>query len=146
MDSSLHLTCPHCDAVNRIPEARLAESPNCGRCHRALFAGAAMTLTDANADTVLARTDIPVVVDCWAAWCGPCRQFAPTFEKAAAALEPKIRFAKLDTDAQPRTSARFGIRSIPTLILFGGGREIARESGALPYGALMQWLQQHLRS
>ena len=111
-----------------------------------MFTGAPITLTDANVDTVLARTDIPVVVDCWAAWCGPCRQFAPTFEKAASALEPKLRFAKLDTDAQARTSARFGIRSIPTLILFGGGQEVARQSGALPYDALMQWLQQHLGS
>jgi thioredoxin 2 len=145
MDNPLHITCPHCDAVNRIPESRLAESPACGSCHRPLFTGHALTLTDANLDKVLTRTDLPIVIDCWAAWCGPCRQFAPTFEKATAAFEPRIRFAKLDTDANPQASARFQIRSIPTLLIYGGGKEIARQSGALPYGAFTQWLTQHLQ-
>ncbi|MDZ4814153.1 MAG: thioredoxin TrxC [Pseudomonadota bacterium] len=146
MENQLHLTCPHCDSVNRIPESRLAESPACGSCHKPLFTGHPLTLTDANVEKVLARNDIPIVVDCWAAWCGPCRQFAPSFEKAAAAFEPRIRFAKLDTDANPQSSARFQIRSIPTLILFGGGEEIARQSGALPYGAFTQWLLEHLQA
>lgn len=103
-------------------------------------------MTDANAERVLTRTDIPLVIDCWATWCSPCLQFAPTFEKACHAFEPRIRFAKLDTDAQPQTAARFQIRSIPTLILYGGGKEIARKSGAMPYGAFSQWLLQELQA
>jgi len=146
MDQPLHITCPHCDAVNRLAATRLSEAPNCGRCHQALFVGKPFTMTDANARTLLSRNDLPLVIDCWATWCGPCVQFAPIFDQAAAAYEPRVRFAKLDTDAQPQTSAQFQIRSIPTLILYGGGKEIARQSGALSYGALSQWLMQHLQA
>lgn len=144
MENLVHLTCPHCDAANRIPMQRLSESPNCGRCHKPLFTGHPLTMTDANAQSLIARTGIPLVIDCWASWCGPCQQFAPVFEQASAAFEPRLRFAKLDTDAQPQTSAHFQIRSIPTLIVCRGGREIARQSGAMPYGAFSQWLQQYI--
>jgi thioredoxin 2 len=146
MNEPLHLTCPHCDSVNRIDATRLAESPRCGRCHQDLFNAHPLTMTDANAERVLTRTDIPLVIDCWATWCSPCVQFAPTFEQACRAFEPRIRFAKLDTDAQPQTAARFQIRSIPTLIIYGGGKEIARKSGAMPYGAFSQWLLQELQA
>ncbi|PJA43279.1 MAG: thiol reductase thioredoxin [Lysobacterales bacterium CG_4_9_14_3_um_filter_62_6] len=145
MNESLHITCPHCEAVNRLSESRLAENPNCGRCHQPLFTGHPLVLTDGNFERLLESNDLPIVVDGWAAWCGPCRQFAPIFEKAAAALEPRIRFAKLDTDAAPQTSARLQIRSIPTLIIFGGSKEIARQSGAMNYAQFTQWLLQHLQ-
>ena len=124
MDNPLRVTCPHCEAANRLPQGRLAESPACGRCHQPLFTGEPLLLTDSNIEKVLTNTDLPIVIDCWAAWCGPCKQFAPTFEKAAAAFEPRLRFAKLDTDANPQSSARFQIRSIPTLILFGDRKSV----------------------
>lgn len=145
MNESLRLTCPHCDAVNRIAESRLSESPNCGRCHQPLFTGHPVALTDTNFAAVLRGNDLPLVVDCWAAWCGPCRQFAPIFEQAAAALETRIRFAKLDTESAQQTSAHLQIRSIPTLVLFGGGKEIARQSGAMNYAQFTQWLLQQLQ-
>lgn len=136
----VHLTCAHCQAVNRLGSDRLTESPSCGSCHRPLFEGKPLELTDQNVEKVIARTDIPLVIDCWAAWCGPCKQFAPVFEKACAALEPRIRFAKLDTDAHRQSSEKFQIRSIPTLIVYAGGKEMARQSGALPYNEFVRWL------
>ncbi len=144
MSDSIHLTCPHCDTTNRLSYERLLQAPKCGKCGEPLFSGKALEMTDTNAARVLERTEIPLVLDCWAAWCGPCRQFAPVFEQAAQKFEPKIRFAKLDTDAHPRTSAKFQIRSIPTLILFAQGKEIARESGAMSPGQFAAWLAKHL--
>ena len=144
MNSALHLTCPHCDAVNRIDESGLDRAPNCGHCHRPLFTGVPLRLTDHNAERIVSRTDLPLVVDCYADWCGPCKQFAPVFAEATGKFEPRIRFAKLDTEAEPQTAARFRIQSIPTLILFGGGKEIARRSGALPLAQFSQWLYEQL--
>lgn len=141
MPDTLHIACPACGAANRLPAQRLADQPHCGKCHAALFAGHPMELTDANFTAVVGGTDVPVVVDCWAAWCGPCRQFAPVFEQAAAELEPGYRLVKLDTDANPQTAARLGIRSIPTLVMFRAGKEAARVSGAMPLGPFMDWVR-----
>ena len=135
----LHVACPHCSTTNRVDRARLAESPTCGSCGKELFPGRPFELTQSNFDRHISA-DTPVIVDFWAAWCGPCRMMAPAFEQVAAQVEPGIRLAKVDTEAHPGIASRFGIRSIPTLIAFRGGREIARQSGALPLPQLMQWV------
>lgn len=136
----LHLNCPACQATNRLPSARLAQQPLCGNCKQPLFSGAPLELTRHNIEATLTRNDIPVLVDCWAPWCGPCRSFAPVFEQAARELEPLVRLAKLDTEAEPELAARWNIRSIPTLLLYRGGREQQRLSGALPLAELKRWL------
>lgn len=142
--SSEQVACTHCGAINRVPTARLAEDPNCGRCHQALLAGEPVALGDADFDRVVNATTLPVVVDFWAAWCGPCRSYAPHFEQLAAA-RPDLRFVKVDSDAAPRTSAAMQIRSIPTTLLFVGGREVARQSGAMSAAQLGAWVDGALR-
>lgn len=142
MSDSLHITCPSCNSINRVQSARLGDGPRCGQCKEPLFTGKPLELKGDRLDTVLNHTDIPVLVDCWAPWCGPCKVFAPIFEQAARQLEPKLRFAKLNTEDEPAAAGRWGIRSIPTLILFKGGQEMQRMSGALPLPQLMQWLKQ----
>ncbi|WP_305805285.1 thioredoxin TrxC [Stenotrophomonas sp. YIM B06876] len=142
--SPLHLACPSCHAVNRLPAARLDQQPGCGRCHRPLFNGAPLTLDAGNFDAHASRSDIPLLVDFWAGWCGPCLQMAPAFAQAAAQLEPALRLGKLDTEAESALAARFAIRSIPTLVLLQRGRELARQSGAMPVTAIVQWARQHL--
>ncbi|WP_293000821.1 thioredoxin TrxC [Nevskia sp.] len=140
------VACPHCNTTNRIPDERLRErpkvSPMCGRCTQPMFTGQPLVLTRANFDVQLARGELPLIVDFWAPWCGPCLSMAPSFERAAAELEPRLRLAKLDTEAEPAIAARHHIRSIPTLIAFKGGRELARQSGALPLPALLKWAGQ----
>jgi thioredoxin 2 len=142
-DDSLLIPCAHCAAMNRVPAARLAESPTCGRCHAPIFAGKPIALGAADFETHATRSALPLLVDFWAPWCGPCQQMAPEFEKAAKSLEPQLRLAKVDTEAEPALGARFGIRSIPTLVLFHAGREIARQSGAMGAGAIVRWAEAH---
>ncbi|MBU2967675.1 thioredoxin TrxC [Amphritea sp. 2_MG-2023] len=137
------ICCPNCSATNNVPTARLSDGPKCGKCKQPLFQGSTTALTAANYQSMINRNDIPVLVDCWASWCGPCQQFGPIFEQAAGQFEPKIRLVKLDTEAEQTIGAQLQIRSIPTLILFRQGKEVARVSGALPLGQLKQWLIQN---
>jgi thioredoxin 2 len=138
---SLHLVCPHCQAVNRQPTQRLTEQPTCGRCKAALFTGEPLAVNSAALEAHLGRSDLPLLVDFWAPWCGPCHMMAPAFAQAARQLEPHYRLLKLDTEAEPAMAARFGIRSIPTLALFRGGREVARQAGAMDAANLIRWLR-----
>ncbi|MEW8015004.1 MAG: thioredoxin TrxC [Candidatus Sedimenticola endophacoides] len=140
MSESLHIVCPHCDAVNRIPAARLNEQPKCGKCHRQLFDSHPSELGGTNFQKHVSRNDIPVVVDFWAPWCGPCKMMAPAFEQAAAQLEPRVRLAKVNTEAEQMLGAQYGIRSIPTLAMFHGGREIARQPGAMGAADIIRWV------
>ena len=136
-DIRLQLPCPHCSAANRLPASRIDDAPVCGRCGEPLLIGQPIELGDADFDAVLAATQRPVLVDFWAAWCGPCRMMAPAFAHAGSQLAGRVLFVKVDSDANPGLTARFGIRSIPTLIRLHGGRETARQSGALPAAAIV---------
>jgi len=144
MQDTLHTVCPHCEAVNRLPRARLVDGAKCGKCHKVLFSGKAVPVGESAFDQHLSRSDIPLLVDFWAPWCGPCHMMAPAFEEAARRMEPRVRLLKLNTEEAGSVASRYGIRSIPTLILFSGGREVARVSGAMDPNGLVSWTQSHL--
>jgi thioredoxin 2 len=137
-----HIVCPHCNAVNRIPADKPAAQGKCGRCHKPLFDGHPTPASLAGFDAQVQKSDIPVVVDFWAEWCGPCKAMAPHFERVASELEPQFRFLKVDTEAEPELSARYQIRSIPTLMVFKKGAIIAQQAGAMDSGSLRNWLRQ----
>jgi thioredoxin 2 len=136
-----HIVCPHCNATNRIPTARLGDAPKCGKCKQALFTAKPISLTTANFSQHIVNSDVPVVVDFWAPWCGPCQTMAPAFAQAAKALEPNYRLAKVDTEAQQALGAEYGIRSIPTIAIFKNGQEVARQAGAMSAEDIKRWVQ-----
>jgi thioredoxin 2 len=143
MAEATHVVCPHCQRTNRIPGPRLTETPNCGQCHRRLFDGHPLELNAEGFRRHLERNEIPLVVDFWAPWCGPCKVMAPQYAAAAGELEPQARLAKLNTEDEPGLAAEFGIRAIPTLILFKSGVEVMRQSGAMSQADIVRWVRAH---
>ena len=141
MPDPVHIVCPHCDAVNRLAHERLADLPVCGKCTRELFQAKPVDVTSARFAKHIERNDIPVLVDFWAAWCGPCKMMAPAYNQAAQRLEPAFRLLKVDTENVQDVAARYNIRSIPTLALFRNGREVARQAGAMDTGSIVNWAQ-----
>lgn len=141
MAETIELVCPHCSARNRIPLERLNDAPRCGKCKQGLFTGKAVSLNTEQFNRQINHSQIPIVVDFWAPWCGPCKMMAPFYEQAAAQLEPKVRLVKVNTEIEQQLGARFDIRSIPTLAVFQNGKETARQAGAMELGGLLSWIK-----
>lgn len=144
MSERVHIVCHHCRGINRVPGTRLREGPKCGQCHMPLFTGHPIALTVADFDVHATRNDIPLVVDFWAPWCGPCRMMAPAYDQAAKILEPGVRLAKVNTEEEQALGARFSIQSIPTMIMLRGGHEVDRRSGALGAQDIVGWVRSHM--
>lgn len=138
MSTKLHIVCPHCDSTNNVPSGRLTDKPRCGNCRQLLFNALPVELTGYNFNKHISKSHLPVVVDFWAAWCGPCKIMAPIFEEASKQMEPRVRFAKVNTESEQGLAAQFNIRSIPTTIIFRNGHEIARQPGAMDLSSLIQ--------
>jgi thioredoxin 2 len=144
MDGSVHIVCPHCDTINRVPRERLAAGGRCGQCHQPLFDGHPVALDTARFERHLAKSDVPLVVDFWAPWCGPCRAMAPEFERAASMLEPEARLVKVNADEEPALAQKFQTRSIPTILIALHGRELARVAGARSAPQLVEWVRREI--
>lgn len=143
MTDTVHVVCPHCDGINRVPRDKLAAGGQCGACHQPLFTGEPLNLNQARFQRHLSKSDLPILVDIWATWCGPCKAMAPVFAQAARQLEPQLRLVKIDSDREQALAGQLGIRGIPTLILFKHGREVARLSGAMDLPSLLAWVREH---
>ena len=141
--SAIHVVCPHCGGINRLPSERLAEKPSCGKCHKPVLDGVPVNLSSPSFDRFISKNELPVVVDFWAAWCGPCKMMAPVFSQAASEMATQFRFAKVDTEQAQDIAARYNIRSIPTMIMFKNGKEIDRVAGAMDQSGLKRWLSAH---
>jgi thioredoxin 2 len=138
------IVCPQCFITNRVPDARLADAPTCGKCHHALFQASPVSVDMAQFQKMIAYNDIPVIVDFWAQWCGPCKMFAPVYAQAAEKLEPRFRLLKVDTEAQQDIASQYRIQSIPTIAVFKQGKEFTRQAGAMQLGQLLQWVDQNI--
>ena len=142
--SNLHIVCPVCTGVNRVPQTKIGDGPLCGKCKNSLFTGQPVEMTGETFNKHISRSDIPVVVDFWAPWCGPCKMMGPVFSQAAGQMEPLVRLAKVNTEQQQSVAAQFAIRSIPTLVLFKGGNEVVRQPGAMDLSGLVNWIRTHI--